>query len=228
MPRTDNQFEADARKMAERIEKDRGLAQQLTFLPDEVEDQADAKGESGGQVGRPKGAKNKSTTQLRDWLAARGLRMPEDVLTEIAGLRSRDDAITLAMARAERIIDWSHGGKLGLGKDLEAKVVAGIMSQRLTVFSQQYTIILRALEAIMPYTAAKATPDVAVTQNTTVIVPLGPQAAHDPAEVARDVTPKRGRMMPANVAHEIEQKQQLSETESQNSDAEIRTDEANH
>lgn len=219
MSKPDNQFEVDARKMAERIEKHRAVAEQLTLLPDEVpEVVAD---QDGGQVGRPKGAKNKATSQLRDWLAAQGMRMPEDVLTEIAGLRTREDAITLAMARAERILAWSFDGA-HIGKKAAP---AATSHMRMTVFGQQYAIILRALEAIMPYTGAKATPDVNVTQNTTFIVPSAPQAAPDPAAGARDVTPPRkGRMMPANVARKSEQNQSDSQSAVSGSDKEIRTE----
>lgn len=215
-----NQWEAEARAMADRIDRQRAMGEQMTFLPDEgPAGQAGTEVEAGS--GRPKGAKNKASTQLRDWLAAKGLRMPEDVLTEIAGLRSREDAITLAMARAERILSWSfEGAHIGDGAAPRAT-----SAMRLHTFTQQYTIILRALEAIMPYTAAKATPDVAVTQNTTVIVPAQPAPSAHPGDLARDVTPpKRGRMMPADVAHEIEQNQALSEASRDVSDVKGRTE----
>lgn len=216
MPSNDNQWRKDAEAMAARIERNRSVGEQLALLPDEVAEPEEARG-----VGRPKGAKNKASTQLRDYLAAQGMRMPEDVLTEIAGLRTREDAISLAIERSERILLWmfdgAHIGKRGAPKPTP--------SMRREVFGQQYTIILRAIEALMPYASAKVTPDMLVTNNTRVqvVVPPAPQAPEP-----RDVTPQQprrtGRMVPADVAHEIEQKQQVSDVEFDASDSEGRTE----
>ncbi|PWE50069.1 hypothetical protein DEM26_08955 [Thioclava sp. NG1] len=202
--------------MADRIERQREIGEQLTFLPDE---QPEAEAEGG--AGRPKGAKNKASTQLRDWLAAQGLRMPEDVLTEIAGLRSRDDAITLAMSRAERILDWAFDGAHVPAKAAPKPTSA----MRLDVFAQQYTIILRALEAVMPYTAAKATPDIALTQNVTQInVPAPSQAPRRGGDDARDITAKPRRIGPPPMPHEMQRKQQVTKPGNGSSDGEDRTE----
>lgn len=219
MAKPNNQWERDAREMAERIERQREIGEQLTFLPDEQP-------EGEGGAGRPKGAKNKASTQLRDWLAAQGMRMPEDVLTEIAGLRSRDDAITLAMVRAERILDFAADGKLAKISANEPKLAWSIAAKRLEVFSQQYTIILRALEAVMPYTAAKATPDIALTQNTTTIVLPGgaPARPVQGGDQARDVTPKPRRIGPPPMPHEMQKKQEVMNSRDGASDAEDRTE----
>lgn len=216
MPKPNNQWEVEAREMADRIERQREIGEQLTFLPDERPET-----ESEGGAGRPKGAKNKASTQLRDWLAAQGLRMPEDVLTEIAGLRSRDDAITLAMSRAERILDWAFDGAHVPAKAAPKPTSA----MRLDVFAQQYTIILRALEAVMPYTAAKATPDIALTQNVTQInVPAPSQAPRRGGDDARDITAKPRRIGPPPMPHEMQRKQQVTKPGSGSLDGEDRTE----
>ncbi|QPM89144.1 hypothetical protein [Pseudooceanicola algae] len=219
MPKPDNQWQQEALLMAERIDRQRDRGMQLALLPDEVgepvagEDQA-------RQAGRPKGAKNKVSSQMREWLAARGMRMPEDVLVEIAGLNCRDDVITLAMAQTERILSWAFDGA-HIGDKAAPKATSAM---RLDVFRQQYTMILRAAEAILPFTAPKVTPDVNVQQNTTFILPSAPSAPAVPGADARDVTPpSRGRMRPADVVHEIEQNQCLGDAHTENSDAETRT-----
>ncbi|AQS46534.1 hypothetical protein BMG03_01005 [Thioclava nitratireducens] len=218
MPKPNNQWEREAREMAERIERQREIGEQLTFLPDEQP-------ESESGAGRPKGAKNKASTQLRDWLAAQGLRMPEDVLTEIAGLRSRDDAITLAMVRTERILDFAADGMLTKISANEPKLAWAIAAKRLEVFTQQYTIILRALEAVMPYTAAKATPDIALTQNVTQInVPAPSQAPRRGGDDARDITAKPRRIGPPPMPHEMQRKQQVTKPGNGSSDGEDRTE----
>lgn len=218
MSKPGNQWQKMAAEAATRIDAAREAGEQLALLPDELPDRDDGAAD-GKAVGRPKGAKNKVSTQMRDYLAARGCRLPEDVLIEVAGLNTRDDVVTLAMAQTERVLIWAHGGKPS-GKDH----APGTMAQRLDVFRQQYTMILRAAEALLPYMAPKATPDVNVNQNTTVIVPAGPSAARDPAGQARDVTPSADlRMMPADVRAEMQQKQSLSEAENSSSDSETRT-----
>ena len=216
MPKLVNQWQEEARAMAERVDRQRAAGEQLALLPDEVADAVD----EGRGVGRPKGAKNKSSSQLRDYLASRGLRMPEDVLTEIAGLTSRDDVISLAMVQTERILAWAFDGA-HIGDKAAPKATSAM---RLDVFRAQYTAILRATEALMPYMAPKATPDVVNQQTVQVVVPSAPSGA----DQARDVTPRpgqiRGRMVPADVAHEIKQNQSLSESGSDDSDAESRTE----
>lgn len=218
MTKPKNEWVREAQEAARRVEAARQAGAQLTFLPDE---QPDGDGEGKG-VGRPKGARNKVNTQMREYLAARGCRLPEDVISEIAGLNSRDDAVTLAMAQTERVLIWA-----GDGRDRVEGRAPGTMAQRLDVFRQQYTMILRAAEALMPYMAPKASPDVSVDARQIVMVASAPT---DQAAQARDVTPaaplSARRNVPANVRREIERKQALSESEDQHSDAEIRTGEA--
>lgn len=226
MPKPDNQWQELARDAAKRIDQQHQMGEQLALLPDEMPEPSDT-GDEGKSVGRPKGAKNKVSSQLRDYLVARGCRLPEDVLIEVAGLNTRHDLVSLAMRQTERVLSWAFNDA-HIGEKSATKATPGM---RLEVFRQQYTMILRAAEALLPYMAPKATPDINVSQNTTFIVPAQPAApAPDPGQQARDVTPQRPaqgvRMMPADMRHEIEQKQTLSETETQHSDAEIRTDKA--
>lgn len=229
MSKPDHQWQQEAREAAKRIERQRDLGQQLTFLPDERPEGVPAEAEqvdTPQQVGRPKGAKNKGSSQLREWLAAQGCRMPEDIVSEVAGLRSRADAIQLAMERTERILAWVHDGAARGEKDLPRASAA----ERLRVFEGQYATILRAAEAILPYVAAKAAGNEDSKPPVFVVMPGAQSAPADPSDGARDVTPKAPRkpgwMVPADVAAENEKNQQVSESENSNSDAENRTDEA--
>ncbi|KRS15648.1 hypothetical protein [Roseovarius indicus] len=229
MPKADHQWQKEAREAAERIERQRDMGHQLTFLPDERPEGVPGEAEqvdAPQQIGRPKGAKNKGSSQLREWLASKGCRMPEDVVAEVAGLRSRDDAITLAMERTERILAWAYDG----AAKVKGSPDKATPTQRLSVFEGQYATILRAAEAILPYVAAKAAGNEDSRPPVFVVMPGAQSAPADPAASARNVTPQPARnpnwMMPADVAAENERKQQLSETENGNSDAENRTDEA--
>lgn len=226
MARSETEWEQLAREAAARIDRQRELSGQLSFFPedaaqgeDEDRAQGDGEGDDAPKAGRPKGAKNKGSSQLRDYLAAQGCRMPEDVLAEVAGLNSRDDAVSLAMRQTERVLAWAFDGA-HIPKKGAPKATAAL---RLQVFQQQYGAILSAAAAILPYVAAKASPEVQVNDNRTFIVPTAP-ARRDPASGARDVTPPAGgRMVPRNVAHQIEQKQTLSADLSDASDGDTRT-----
>lgn len=226
MAKAKNSFEVMARDAATRLEKARDAGQQLTFLPDEdgsavdlIEDRA---------PGRPKGAKGKVSNQMREWLAAKGFRMPEDVLAQMAGLATDQDAVLAAMEKAELVLAWAYDGATVTKKGGKVVPVKPSGPQRLATFIQLYTIQLRAADALLPYGAPKATPDVTVQQAVTVNVPAPPAAPADPAQAARDVTPQApkisGRMMPADVAHEMQQKQTVSEPENHGSDDESRTE----
>lgn len=223
MAKAKNSFEVMARDAAERLEKARAAGEQLTFLPDEdgsavdlVEDRA---------PGRPKGAKGKVSNQMREWLAAKGFRMPEDVLAQMAGLATTQDAVLAAMEKAELVLAWAYDGATQSKKGGGSRPATPSGAQRLATFIQLYTIQLRAADALLPYGAPKATPDVTVQQAVTVNVPAAPV---DPAQGARDVTPQpariSGRMMPADVAHEIQQKQRVTSPENDGSDNGSRTE----
>ena len=101
-------YEAKAREAADRLERAASIGRQLSLIATEASPADVAELERRGP-GRPVGARNKRTSKLRAMLAARGFRMPEDVLAEIAGLSSRETSIELALARAEQVLGWAFG-----------------------------------------------------------------------------------------------------------------------
>jgi len=210
-----SKFDELARDAAERIEAAKAAGEQLTFLPDEP---------SPGDSARAKRGKGKATSQLRDWCAAKGLRMPEDVLIEMAGMASSEDVFLTAMARTEHLLAWAQDGATGY----KGAPVAPSMAQRLAAFQFVFTAQLRAAEALLPYGLGKVTPDVVAPLAVQVVMPgaAAPQQAPRGPDAARDVTPRPGRIAPPPMPYEIMQNQQVSETGPQNSDAVIRTDEA--
>lgn len=206
-----------ARDAAQRIEEARAAGEQLTFLPDEP-----APGAAGG---RPPRGKGKITSQLRDWCAAKGLRMPEDVLIEMAGMASTEDAFLTAMARTEQLLAWAQAGATGYkGAPIEPS-----MAQRLAAFQFVYTAQLRAAEALLPYGLGKVTPDAAppVLVPVMVAAPRG-EAPSRPGDQARDVTPDPRRIgpppMPVKVPMQGQGNQALSEAAPVQSDAASRTE----
>lgn len=199
-----------AREAAARIEADRAAGKQLTFLPDEPQ------AGDGGKAGRGKG---KAASMLRDWLAARGMRLPEDQLAAMAGLASRDDVFSHAMATAERVLIWSQEGATGY----KGSPVAPSMAQRLDTFKFVYTASLRAAEALLPYGLAKVTPD-AGTQQVVNIMVAGQQAAPSGADAARDVTPRPGKIGPPPMPHEMQQNQQVRFSRGDDADGKARTE----
>ena len=226
MAKAKNSFEVMARDAAERLEKVHATGEQLTFLPDEAGSVVDAIEDRA--PGRPKGAKGKVSNQMREWLASKGYQMPEDVLAQMAGLATSSDAVVTAMEKAELVLAWAYDGATTGKKGGGTKPQTPTGAQRLNTFMQLYTIQLRAADALLPYGAPKATPDVTTPPGIAVFMPSAPATPADPAHGARDVTPQppkiSGRMMPADVAHEMQQKQQVSDPESEGSDMESRTE----
>ncbi len=217
MAKARNSFEAMAQKAAERIDQARQLGQQLNFLGDE--DGAPPVDTIERKAGRPKGAKSKGSNQMRDWLAANGYRMPEDVLAHMAGLAASDDAMVAAMEAAERVLTWAFADQPGNATPLP--------EQRLAMFAQLYTVQLRAAEALLPYGTPKASPDVQVNDNRTIVLAAAPTAPG--AAPMRDVTPIAARrMVPADVAAQIERNQEVSGAGSDGSDDDARTDRPSH
>lgn len=222
MSKPKNSFEVMARDAAERLDKVRDAGEQLTFLPDEPGSAVDLVQDN--PVGRPKGAKGKVSNQMRDWLAAKGYQMPEDVLAQMAGLATTGDAVLGAMERAELVLAWAYDGAQLPVKGGGTKPHTPSAGQRLATFIQMYTIQLRAADALLPYGAPKATPDVSVQQSISITVPSAP-AQGQPGDTARVINgSKAGRMMPADVAHKMEQNQEVGEADVEGSDAESRTE----
>jgi len=213
-----SKFADDAAKMAERMDRAAAVGEQLTFL-------ADPDGESGQVVaeapkpGRPKGSKNKVESQLRAMIAAKGMRMPEDVLTEIAGLSSREDVLLTAMSRAERVLDWAESGAAKVGKG-GTKTWEPSGAQRLAVFFDIYRAQIKALEALLPYGLAKVTPDATTNiQSTTIVMPGGGDGAN--AQVINGSA--KGRITPPPLPQNVEQNQEVSSGDYSSADSEDRT-----
>jgi hypothetical protein len=224
MAKPDTLFEAEARTAAERIEAARAAGAQLTFLPDEPQ---------GGAGGRALRGKGKATSQMRDWLASKGFRMPEDVLAEMAGLASSEDVFLTAMAHTERILAWAESG----GRDVVQVVKDGVLiekaldnrattGQRLATFQFAFTAALRAAEALIPYGLAKLTPDAPQGQPVQLVVVGGsalPQAAPGP-DGARDVTPQPRRVGPPPMPGQVQRNQGLSGSPISDADSGARTE----
>ena len=212
-------YESDAKAAAERIGAARDAGQQLTFLPDEAQPGYGARGRGEG----------KAASQLRKYLAAQGLKMPEDVLIAMAGMASADDVFVAAMARTEQVLLWAEAG----GRTIVQVIREGALiekpldnrhttAQRLDAFKFVFTAMLRAAEALLPYGLAKVTPDAGTSITNQIIMP-GAQAPANRADAARDVTPQVRRMAPPPMPHEIQQNQGLDDKGLQHSDAAIRT-----
>ncbi|MBW4710722.1 hypothetical protein KX928_23275 [Roseobacter sp. YSTF-M11] len=220
MAKPKNSFEDLARDAAKRIEDARDLNDQLTFLPDVSEAAEPGEGKA---VGRPKGAQNKGSSQMREWLAANGHQMPEDMLAQMAGLNSRDPAIVQAMNQTEQVLAWAFQNAKWQGGKKDGQRMLPTPTQKVELFKSLYTILLRASEALLPYGTPKASPDVQVNQQTTVIMPAMPS---QPGADARVVEGKVAhRMVPADVADEMQQKQGVTRSDADNPESEIRTDE---
>jgi hypothetical protein len=209
MAQPKSQFEELARDAAANVQAAREAGEQLTLLPDEPVE---------GETARKARGKGKVVSQLREFLATKGLRMPEDVLIEMAGMASRDDAFLTAMARTEQVLAWAEAGAVGY----KGAPVAPSMAQRLDAFKFVFTAQIRAAEALLPYGLGKVTPDVVQPTIVPVIMPA------DRASAARDITPQAprlaGRMVPADVAWQMQQNQQVSDADPVKSDAESRTE----
>lgn len=215
MAKARNSFDRLAKEATERLDQARATGEQLALLPDEPGRTAVEVGT--GSPGRPKGAMGKGSSQLRRWLADRGYRLPEDVLVEMAGLASSESAMLTAMREADQVLTWAYANAAG--------GVAPGPEQRLAMFQQRYAILLRAAEALLPYGTPKAAPDVAVQQNVQIVVPQAPA----PERYRDHEQPPRsprivGRMVPADVAAEIEQKQDVSGSRDDASDGSDRTE----
>lgn len=210
MSKPNTQFEELARDAARSIEVARDAGAQLTFLPDEP---------APGETARAARGKGKATSQMRDWLASRGLRLPEEVLVEMAGMASREDAFLTALARTEQVLAWAQAGATGY----KGAPVAPSMAQRLAVFQFVFTAQLRAAEALLPFGLAKVTPDV-VPQAPVQVYVAGGAAVQAGPDQARDVTPQPRRVAPPPMPQRVEQNQGLSGSAAPNSDDTIRTE----
>ena len=225
MSSPDNQFEEMAVSAVRSIENSRDLARQLTLLPDEVEGAALVEG------ARPKRGQGKALNQMREWLASKGYRLPEDVLAEMAGLTSREGAMIAAMVQTEQILAWAGDGavnlmfKPGIGHvEMEGPWRPTPEVKRAT-FMQVYATMLRAAEAMLPYGAPKVTPDAGGgTVVNQIVVQGGAAAPVSGPATARDVTPNARRIVPPPMPGEVQQIQEVSASVAARSDGEARTE----
>lgn len=208
MAKAKNGWEVAAAAAAARIEAAHAVGEQLNLLPTEPPTDAVVAGVGG------RGRGKSTQGQLRDWLSAKGYRMPEDVLAKVAGLTTREGALVEAMAEAEQVLAWAHGPG------------GGSPAQRLGVFMSLYAAKVRALDALLPYGLAKVTPDAGGMVVNQIVMPGAqvPQVTPDAAQTARDITPQPRRMAPPPMPHEIQQNQGLADPVSNGSDADIRTE----
>lgn len=219
-------YEAMAKEAAARIDRDRERGQQLSLLPDEADDQGD-QGRSGRSRERGVG---RAQSQMREYLAARGFRFPEEVLAELAGLNSQDDVVTRCMVQAERMLIWAAEGaddRVGQGQSERKRRQSGEFTpmQRVEAFKLFYMAALRGAEALMPYGAAKVSTETAPPQRHPVVMPQAPSpAAQLGAERPALVPLAAPRMVPADVRHERQQNQQVIDAEIASSDGKDRTE----
>lgn len=212
------QFDDLAREAAQSIDAARAAGQQLDLLPDEPQvDEA-------AEPGRPARGKGRATSMMRDYLAARGWRLPEQVLGEMAGLSSREDVFLYAMQRAEQVLAWAEAG----GEGVKGSPRAPTTAQRLDVFRTIYATAVRAAEALLPYGLAKVTPEDAPQAAVQVLVMPGAQGQAGQAvqglDRARDVTPKPGRLAPPPLPWETVENQGLADGAPRQSDSASRTE----
>lgn len=205
MAKAENQWQEQAAEAAKRIDAARDMGQLSLFPGDAGADEGE------GGAGRGKG---KALSKLRELLAARGLRMPEDVLANVAALDDPEGPVMAALKKAEAVAlaIYGHG--------------QAPASVRLRLFETFYAQTVRALDALLPYGLAKVTPDVQVSQAVQVVVMPGGQGqqAAQGGDRARDVTPPARRMAPPPLPHEIQQKQGLGDAPDLSSDASDRTE----
>lgn len=207
MARQSNRAEGWAAEAAARIDGVRQSGQQLSLLPDE-----------GRAPGQPVRGEGKASSQLRRWLAAQGLRLPEEILADVAGLSSADDAVVTAMAKAEKLLAWAEDG---------ATVVPGApkgptMRMRLEAFQLFYAAALRAAEAALPYGLAKVTPETVTAQQVNQIIVQGDaRVSSAPAGTGpgvRDVTPGTRRIAPPPMPEGVQRNQGLGDSGAEGSD----------
>ena len=220
-----SQFEDLAAHAARNLEAAQAAGQQLTFLPDEAVPAGTA-----GQ--RPPRGKGKVQSQLRDWCAAKGLRLPEDVLIEMAGMASREDAFIVAMQRTEQLLAWAEAGARQTATGVKDGVLVTIdldtsatMAQRLAAFQFIFTAQLRAAEALLPYGLGKVTPDASPATIVPVFVASpAQQPAPRAGDQARDVTPQDRRIGPPPMPMQGQRNQGLSHPADDQSDSASRTE----
>lgn len=188
-----------AREAAARVDDAREHGRQLSLLVAEASPADPAEIAPRGP-GRPKGATGKRTSKLRQMLAARGFRMPEDVVAEVAGLGQRDvSAVELAMLRAEQVAAWleDRTGGVPLKRD-----------QLLGLFVSIWKEQNGAAAALLPYGLEKVTPDQVQAPAVTLVMPVAAVQAPAPGDRARVID---ADLAPPPLPGEIERIQRLAD-----------------
>lgn len=217
-----HQAEQLAREAAERIERQRALGAQLTFLPDEG-------GSDGCAVAETRGrGKARALNLFRQWLAHRGYDAPEEQIARMAGLHEAGaDPVTQAMVAAERVLAWAGDGAVQMvyspteGQRVARDAAGNPLpwaprpEDRLEVFKQLYTVQLRANEALLPYGLPKPGADAPPAQPVQILVQGGEARQVRPGEGARDVSEparaaSRGRTAPPPMPGETVEDQEVS------------------
>ena len=170
--------------------------------------------------GRPKGSRNRRTSKLRQMLAARGYRMPEDVVGEMAGLGAGVSQVELAMQRAEQVAAWLGGFPIGWKKD--GTEIKGDLPQ--AAMLGLFQTILReqgdAAAALLPYGLERLTPESGpVVAPTVIMLPGGAQ----PGDQARVIEGRASDMAPPPMPGQVEQNQWLTDARPAQSDGSSRT-----
>ncbi len=188
---------------AERIERAAQMQAQLSFLPTAAP-APEAEIDEPRGPGRPKGSKNRSSSELRRYLAAQGYRMPEQQLAQLGMLDAQGDVFIALMERAEQLIAWAGGSAGDRG--------------RLGVFFELLKEAQKANAALLPFGLGKLTPDVAVQQNVSITMPA--PLPVQPGDQAQIVNAPARRMAPPPMPNETQRNQELSQSVDARSDDE--------
>ena len=177
--------------------------------------------------GRPKGSRNRRTSKLRQMLAARGYRMPEDVVGEMAGLGAGVSLVELAMQRAEQVAAWLKGFPLGHDK-AGAAVGAGSTLSRSEVLGLFHTILREqgdAAAALLPYGLERLTPDSGpVVAPTVIMLPGGAQPGDQARVIEGRASDRASEMAPPPMPGEVQENQWLTDARPAQSDGSGRTE----
>lgn len=224
-----------AREAADRVNAAHQAGHQLELMPDLSAPVADPEAE-GGQGGNTRGrGQDKALSQMRAWLTHKGYRMPEDVLAEMAGLTSNTDAVLTAMARTEQLLGWAaHGASQtrydpGKGQHVAVTDAEGNPlpfefdpKSRLAAFERVFAMQLKAAEAAMPYVAAKRNPDTPPLVPVQIVMPPAEGQARPAPQVIEGEQTLRAA--PPPLPHEMQQNQELSESEDLKTRSEARSE----
>lgn len=210
------------RAAAERLEAAEAVGQQLSPLAVEASPADPAELPAPAGPGRPTGSRNRRTSQLRQMLAAKGMRMPEDVVAETAGLNARVSGAELVITRAEQVATWlrrfpvgtKEGAAVGVGEQLTRGQMEGLF---LAIYREQGD----AAAALLPYGLERLTPDAAaVVAPTMIVLPQGGQAG----DQARVIDGSSSVIAPPPRPSEMQRIQQVSNATRVASDDRSRTE----